>query len=143
MKLAQRFPAIAVSTVLLLGVGVVGWRFIAPSADSAAVAVKMPALSGQAAIGKRAYDANCIACHGANGAGSENGPPLIHDIYNPGHHPDVAFLAAARRGVPRHHWHFGNMPPQPQVKRDELAAIIRYVREVQEANGIFFKPHRM
>lgn len=143
MKLTKNLPAIAVGTVLLAGVAVVGWRFIAPSADTAAVAVKVPALSAQAAMGKRAYDANCIACHGANGAGSGNGPPLIHDIYNPGHHPDIAFFAAARRGVRRHHWHFGNMPPQPQVKPDELAAIVRYVREVQQANGIFFKPHRM
>jgi cytochrome c551/c552 len=35
------------------------------------------------------------------------------------------------------------MPPQPQVSDEELAAIIRYVRELQTANGIFYRPHRM
>lgn len=33
------------------------------------------------------------------------------------------------------------MPPQPNVTRDELAAIVRYVRELQRANGITWKPH--
>ncbi len=39
-------------------------------------------------------------------------------------------------GVRAHHWRFGPMPAQPQLTRQEIAAIIRYVRELQEANGI-------
>jgi hypothetical protein len=35
------------------------------------------------------------------------------------------------------------MPPLPQVSDEEVAAIVRYVRELQEANGIFYRPHDM
>lgn len=70
------------------------------------------------------------------GAGTEQGPPLVHRIYEPGHHADAAFHMAVRAGVRQHHWRFGNMPPQPQVSEAELRTIIRYVREVQRANGI-------
>jgi hypothetical protein len=35
------------------------------------------------------------------------------------------------------------MPPQPQVTGKEMATIIQYVRELQLANGITYRPHRM
>jgi hypothetical protein len=35
------------------------------------------------------------------------------------------------------------MPPQPQVTPEQLEAIVRYVRELQVANGIAYRPHRM
>jgi hypothetical protein len=35
------------------------------------------------------------------------------------------------------------MPPVQGVTDAEVAAIVRYVRELQEANGIRFKPHVM
>lgn len=105
--------------------------------------VTLPDLSPQARAGQRAFDAVCAACHGRFGKGTDKGPPLLHDIYNPGHHSDAAFQSAVRRGVQQHHWNFGNMPPQPQVSDEKLAQIVRYVRELQQANGIVFKPHRM
>ncbi len=142
-KVKDRLPAIAVVTVLLLGLGAMGWKFVFPPAASYPVAVKVPRLSGPAMAGKQAFDDNCAACHGENGAGTENGPPLVHDIYNPGHHNDNSFLRAVNAGVPEHHWNFGDMAPQPQVKRNEIAAIVEYVRVLQRANGIFWKQHRM
>lgn len=112
--------------------------------DSASVAVTMPAsFSTVASEGKNLFDANCAACHGPSASGSNQGPPLVHDIYNPGHHADEAFYRAAKQGVRQHHWPFGNMPTQPQVSGQEVAKIVRYVRELQEANGIFYRPHRM
>ena len=51
--------------------------------------------------------------------------------------PLSAFVLAAKRGVPQHHWNFGNMPPQPQVGDRSLQQIIAYVRELQQANGIY------
>jgi hypothetical protein len=60
----------------------------------------------------------------------------VDPIYRSAHHADASFLLAVRRGVPAHHWRFGNMPPVPAVPADDLASIIRYVREVQKANGI-------
>ncbi len=143
MKRMANFPAIIVIAVIALGVGVVLWKVVAPTTNAALVPVTLPVLSDIASAGKDAFDANCASCHGENGVGSDQGPPLIHDIYNPGHHDDASFFRAAMRGTPQHHWTFGDMPPQPQVTREEIAAIVRYVREVQQANGIFWKAHIM
>ncbi|MEE8394221.1 MAG: cytochrome c [Rhodospirillales bacterium] len=147
----DRLPAIAVIAVLGLGLGVIGWRFVSPSPESRPAAnrvvtpdtVKLAALSGRAKAGKTAFDENCAACHGDNATGTEQGPPLLHDTYNPGHHDDNSFLRAVKDGVPRHHWNFGDMAPQPQVSRNETISIIEYVREMQRANGIFWRQHRM
>jgi hypothetical protein len=35
------------------------------------------------------------------------------------------------------------MPPLPEVTDGQIADIIRYMRELQEANDIFFQPHQM
>ncbi|NQV57078.1 MAG: cytochrome c [Rhodospirillales bacterium] len=141
-KLSNNLPMIAVFAFLAGGAVLFGWRFITPSSGTA-VDVKLPKLSTLALRGKVAFDENCVSCHGNNGAGSDQGPPLVHDIYNPGHHADPAFYLAAQRGVPRHHWQFGNMPPLPQVTRKDLTEIIRYIRELQRANGIFYRQHQM
>lgn len=143
MKLAERWPAIVVIAVVVGGIGIVISRLVAPSAGSALVRVKIPELSPAAMAGKQAFDKTCAQCHGANGAGSDKGPPLVHDFYNPGHHDDAAFVSAVKRGARSHHWSFGDMPAQPTVSDHEIAAIIRYVRELQTANGILYRPHRM
>lgn len=100
------------------------------------VEVRLPPLSLAAETGKQAYLRHCADCHGPNGGGSGKGPPLIHKIYHPNHHADFAFQRAVEFGVRAHHWRFGDMPRQPQVGKDNIAAIIRFVREVQRANGI-------
>ncbi|MEO8249647.1 MAG: cytochrome c [Burkholderiales bacterium] len=105
--------------------------------------IKMPAFSPMALAGQLAYDATCAKCHGAYGAGTDKGPPFLNPVYNPGHHPDEAFMRAVRNGVRQHHWNFGDMPAQPAVSEEEVRQIIRYVREVQQANGIVFEAHRM
>jgi len=109
----------------------------------AARGIQMPKLSPTAAAGHRAFDANCAACHGRYGLGTDKGPRLLHAIYNPGHHADESFRSAVKQGVRQHHWRFGDMPPQPQVSDEQLTQIVRYVRELQQANGIRFAPHRM
>ena len=100
------------------------------------VDVTIPDLDGPAAEGAPLFADTCAACHGAAGSGTEQGPPLIHVIYEPSHHGDLAFLHAVRYGVRAHHWRFGDMPPQLHVGDDEIAAITAYVRAVQRANGI-------
>ncbi|MCH7555372.1 MAG: cytochrome c [Proteobacteria bacterium] len=135
------FPAFIVAAVVALGIGVTLWYTDAPR--PAREGLVQPRFSALALAGNIAYDKNCASCHGVQGAGSDKGPPLIHDIYNPGHHNDESFFRAARRGVPRHHWNFGDMPPQPQASRQDIAEIIRYIRELQEANGIVWKKHSM
>ena len=104
----------------------------------ALVAVTMPAtLSPEAKAGQQAFAANCASCHGIDAEGRAGiAPPLIHKIYEPSHHGDMAFVLAARNGVRAHHWPFGNMAPVSGLTDPELAGIIRFVREVQVANGI-------
>ena len=63
-------------------------------------------------------------------------PPLIHKIYEPSHHGDESFQRAVAVGVRAHHWKFGNMPAIEGLTRGDVKAIIAYVRELQEANGI-------
>ena len=55
----------------------------------------------------------------------------------------MAFRLAAKRGVQRHHWNFGNMPQQPQVNEKQMESVVFYVRELQMANGIFYQEHKM
>jgi mono/diheme cytochrome c family protein len=100
--------------------------------------VAIPAeFSPQAQIGKRAFEAKCSVCHGRNAAG-QNGvaPPLVHPIYRPGHHSDMAFVIAAKNGVRAHHWQFGNMPPITGLTDADVKNIARYIRELQIENGI-------
>ena len=134
----SRFSAYAVIAVVLGGIGVFVWNL-----NSGPAAVTVPQLSSFAATGKKVFDGNCAACHGVNGAGTDKGPPLVNDIYNPGHHDDRSFYRAAKNGVRQHHWRFGNMKPLPKVSESQVAAIIRYVCELQMANGITYRPHRM
>jgi mono/diheme cytochrome c family protein len=96
----------------------------------------VPELSASARRGAGVFDANCAACHGKNAAGTQQGPPLIHKIYEPNHHSDMSFQRAVKLGVRAHHWPFGNMPPVAGVAEAEVSQIIAYVRELQRANGI-------
>jgi mono/diheme cytochrome c family protein len=143
MRFVDRVPKSLVLAVLAAGVAVLIARSIDSSKKGVTVDVRVPELSDVALKGKEAFEANCVQCHGKNASGTDKGPPLVHDIYNPGHHADGAFLFAVRRGVRQHHWPYGNMPPQPQMSEDEIAAIVKYVRELQVANGITYRPHRM
>lgn len=96
------------------------------------------AFSPLARQGETYFNAVCASCHGTNAAGQDGvAPPLVHRIYEPSHHGDMAFVLAARNGVRAHHWPFGNMPPVEQILTDaELGAIVAYIRELQRANGI-------
>ena len=109
------------------------------SSESEAIeqAIVVPALSDQAVAGQQVFNTTCVLCHGVNAAGTNQGPPLVHKIYEPGHHGDFAFRNAVSNGVPAHHWQFGNMPPVPGVGEGEVEEIICYIRELQRANDIF------
>ena len=79
---------------------------------------------------------NCSRCHGEKADGTYIGPPLVHRLYEPGHHPDFSFYNAVKNGVIAHHWDFGDMAPVPGLSEDEVAQIIAYVRGLQREGGI-------
>lgn len=147
--------SVMVTVVVFGGLGVAGWQLLKPGAsqtghsmtppdtseiaEGAPIAEVIPPadLSGNARLGKTVFEAKCATCHGQNAAG-QNGvaPPLVHKIYEPNHHSDMAFVAAAQNGVRSHHWDFGNMPPVEGVTPGDVKMVVAYVRELQRANGI-------
>jgi len=86
--------------------------------------------------GEAKFNAHCSACHGPQATGTQQGPPLVHKIYEPNHHGDAAFLRAAEFGVKAHHWEFGNMPKIDAASPADVEQIIRYVRWLQRQAGI-------
>lgn len=104
----------------------------------ALAAVTVPSgFTEQEQIGARAYDAVCASCHGINAQGQDGvAPPLVHKIYEPSHHGDMAFVLAAQDGVRAHHWKFGNMPAIEGVTQGDVLNIVAYIRALQRANGI-------
>lgn len=112
-----------------------GYQATQPVSGST-VAVVVPDLSANARAGEQVFNANCVLCHGPNASGTNLGPPLVHKIYEPGHHQDFSFQSAVRNGVPAHHWPYGNMLPVPAVSDEDIPNIICYIRELQRANGI-------
>ncbi|MBZ0217891.1 MAG: cytochrome c [Fimbriimonadaceae bacterium] len=141
MRLSGKLPGIILLTVLLGGAVILAARWYdtdtSIDSDGAQASVVVPTLSQTALMGKTLFDANCARCHGNNAAGGNSGPPLVHKIYEPNHHADMAFVLAAKRGVRAHHWPFGNMPALPDLAESDLTRIVVYVRELQKANGIF------
>ena len=87
--------------------------------------------------GKAKFNSFCSRCHGPQGQGTNNGPPLVHKIYEPNHHADMAFQRAAAQGVRAHHWKFGNMPKIDGVVPEDVSQIIAYIRWLQRQAGIF------
>ena len=129
--------------VLASAVGIAGYFNFGQSDDTVGsgppiVAISVPeALSARALAGQKTWDANCASCHGRHAVGQDGiAPPLVHIIYEPGHHGDESFQRAVALGVRAHHWPFGDMPPVEGLSRRDVAEIIVYVRELQRANGI-------
>lgn len=143
-----------VGAVFVAGVSFFGYQlFLQPDAvghsmtppdltgiqDGAPIAqVAVPAsFSDNAQLGQRVFEAKCSSCHGENAAGQKGvAPPLVHKIYEPSHHSDMAFVLAAKNGVRAHHWNFGNMPQVEGISDGEVKLVATYVRELQRANGI-------
>jgi mono/diheme cytochrome c family protein len=86
--------------------------------------------------GERLFDRDCARCHGARAAGTQHGPPLVHTVYEPNHHADIAFQRAVAFGVAAHHWRFGDMPPVSGLDEEAVARITAYVRWLQRKAGI-------
>lgn len=103
----------------------------------AMVEVVIPSLDATTKLGERLFNESCASCHGANAEGQQGiAPPLVHKIYEPGHHADGAFFLAVKQGVRAHHWPFGDMPPVEGLTQRDVERIVAYIRLLQRANGI-------
>ncbi len=124
-------------TLLWIGIAVAGGiGLYALSGGEKPVSTSPIMLSELQASGAAAFNRNCAVCHGSEGSGTDQGPPLIHIIYEPGHHSDASFHRAVALGVRQHHWRFGDMPAVGGVSEGEVNAITDYIRALQRAAGI-------
>ena len=95
-------------------------------------------LSQKAQIGKQAFEVNCASCLGKNAADLDGvAQPIVHAIYESGHHGNESFQRAAAVDVRAHHWPFGYMPAVGGVTRGDIKMFTAYIRELQRANGIY------
>jgi mono/diheme cytochrome c family protein len=106
------------------------------AADKSSTIIE-PKITGKLMLGKLAFGTHCAACHGTQGGGTDKGPTFLHRVYHPGHHGDAAFFQAAKNGVRAHHWRFGDMAPVPAATESQIANIVKYIRALQQANGLF------
>ena len=108
--------------------------------ESQGASITVPELTDVARQGAELFTASCSECHGPSAGGTSQGPPLVHRIYEPGHHADFSFVRAVQQGSPQHHWQFGDMEPVSGLSPEDVNKVICYVRELQYANGIFTDP---
>lgn len=90
-----------------------------------------PGSPEELALGQEVFEQSCATCHGEELRGGLAGPPLVHEIYAPDHHPDSAIRAAIAQGVQPHHWDYAGMPPIPGLSEPEVDAVIAYIRDTQ------------
>jgi cytochrome c2 len=102
----------------------------------AGIAFTPPPTPAEHIAGEAFFTVHCLRCHGMFATGTDSGPPLVHEVYRTAHHADAAFELAVKRGVPAHHWKFGDMPPQPQVPDSQVTPIVGYVRWLQRHAGV-------
>jgi mono/diheme cytochrome c family protein len=115
-------------------VGVVALAAIVAVLLTATRGSEDPPAAGSAeelALGQQVFERSCATCHGEGLRGGLAGPPLVHEIYAPDHHPDSSIRAAVARGVQPHHWDFAAMPPIPNLSEADVEAVIAYIRDVQ------------
>ena len=108
-----------------------------PASSPTILASAAKPLPAELEEGEAKFNNFCSRCHGPQGQGTNNGPPLVHKIYEPNHHADMAFQRAAAQGVRAHHWKFGNMPKIDGVVPEDVSQIIGYIRWLQRQAGIF------
>jgi len=125
-----RCAAVAVAVVMAAGAALAGAKGVFHNPAE-------PELTPALRLGKMGYDVYCASCHGKTAGGTDKGPTFINAVYHPGHHADGSFKIAAKRGARAHHWRFGDMKPVEGVTDAQLDGIIKYIRAVQKANGLF------
>jgi mono/diheme cytochrome c family protein len=95
-----------------------------------------PSGDASAARGAEVYATSCATCHGDDLRGTDVGPPMLSEIYGPDVHSDEAFRASITGGAAAEHWDFGPMPAVGAVRGSDLDAVLAFVREQQELQGL-------
>jgi len=122
--------------VALIAVLMIGFVSLAVHAQGKSIPRPAAGLMPNPSKGKSLFEKSCAQCHGADLHGTKEGPPLVHRIYKPSHHADIAFQLAVKNGSRQHHWNFGDMKPVEGVSPDDVAHITAYVRYKQREAGI-------
>lgn len=125
---AVRRWAVGVALAALL---VIGCSSAQPSEERT-----LPSGPFDGVTGAELYAQACAGCHGGDLRGTDQGPPFLDQIYEPGHHPDIAFVAAAMMGARSHHWDFGNMPAIDGLTEQQALVIVEFIRSEQRVAGI-------
>lgn len=107
-----------------------------PEQRRAALHLPPPGFKGEPAQGAQLFSTYCQACHGATAMGTEQGPPLVNDVYRTQHHADFAIHMAVRDGVRQHHWGFGDMPAVADITPEQTEHIVAFIRQEQTKAGI-------
>lgn len=127
MKRFRPFPALSLATIALGAAAIVAPRPVA------AQDLDVPFSLGR---GWSGFEQDCAQCHGPQGGGTEQGPPLIHRYYVPSHHSDSAIVQAILYGTKQHHWNFGDMAPVEGISEAEAEQITAFVRWLQAEKGL-------
>ena len=84
--------------------------------------------------GVNVYQVNCVSCHGTDLLGTNQGPPLLWDLYVSNHHPDKRMALSISDGVSQHHWRYGDMPAQTHLNETEVDDVVFFIRQNLNAN---------
>lgn len=141
MKINKAMGSILAATALLVAACASqseGDRAAEPT-TSAAKAATTAATPAMLEKGRAIYKANCVACHGESGKGDGPGAGVLKPP--PRDHTDAAYMSTltdedirkiitmggAIKGKPL-------MPSSPQIRGEELDALVAYVRSLSAAN---------
>lgn len=122
---------------LVAGAAAAGLLSLAPAAYAEGQDQPPEGMPFKHGKGYELFQENCAECHGAGLDGTDQGPPLLHGYYKPGHHADFAIFRAIEQGTPQHHWNFGDMEPVEGVDRQQAGAIVEFIRWFQQKEGLY------
>lgn len=100
------------------------------NSDVAPVASKPLTLNEQVALGKHVFEANCLACHQANGEGIPNAfPPLAQsDFLNADHARAIDIVLNGRSGpITVNGKHFDSVMPAIALNNEQISNVLTYV----------------